>query len=512
MSEAITLKGDDDRASQACAACKKRKGRCDRSIPCCYHCKRRNLPCYYPDKKVKLTSNQTNRFPPAFFLDYDLFSASSSKLPPASLEVPSYVSAEIGDYMKQHTIASQYFATIHLWMPIVSNPRCFNTLLNPLSFDRADVALLCLAMKLNLWLPTASSSDPHTTTYIAARQFLYGLEISGTLSLPILQAAILITIYEIGHAIYPAAYASISVCIQYAAALGLEWKTTSWRDGDQDWIESEERRRVWWAIVILERYISLGCRQRRIITTGPRQDELLPIDDAAWDKEVMVPRYSMTVSAPSNINMGRFARLSQATYLLDRVLQHLQDSATFSDALSEEAIQLDKALRALVAFTESETNRREMRICTQTALCQRFMLPYRDTHRFKLTLLITLSGLALLHVPWLYPANESIATKYRSALAWDAMDQLSDRFLNYSKKILSGTELPILESSPLSLHWSYQALVHFCRPSNKNTPSNRLQAQETIQEALKFAYSRWKLTETYLDMLTMNQYRNIQTK
>ncbi|KKO99131.1 hypothetical protein THAR02_08765 [Trichoderma harzianum] len=334
---------------------------------------RRNLPCYYPDKKVKVTTNQTNRFPPAFFLDYDLFSASSSKLPPASLEVPSYVSAEIGDYMQQHTIASQYFATIHLWMPIVSNPRCFNTLLNPLSFDRADVALLCLAMKLNLWLPTASSSDPHTTTYIAARQFLYGLEISGTLSLPILQAAILITIYEIGHAIYPAAYASISVCIQYAAALGLEWKTTSWRDGDQDWIESEERRRVWWAIVILER------------------------------------------------------------------------------------------------------------------------------------------GLALLHVPWLYPANESMATKYRSALAWDAMDQLSDRFLNYSKKILSGTELPILESSPLSLHWSYQALVHFCRPSNKNTPSNRLQAQETIQEALKFAYSRWKLTETYLDMLTMNQYRNIQT-
>ncbi|KAL7940461.1 fungal-specific transcription factor domain-containing protein [Trichoderma barbatum] len=480
MTAITTLHGNH--APQACVACRKRKGRCDRALPCCNFCKKRSQLCYYPDKSVQTALHQTTCFPPAFFLDHGLLGQSSFMLPPPDLEVPSYVSAEIGGFMQQNVVASRFFATIHLWMPIISKRQCFNTLLNPLSLDRPDVALLCLTMKLMLWVPSVRSSDPHTTTYIAARQFLYSWEISRTLTLPILQAAILITLYEIGHGIYPAAYLSIGVCVQYAAALGLNWRTTYWREGDRDWVESEERRRVWWAIVILERYISLGHQQRRVITEGPSRDELLPIDDTAWDLEIMVPRYSMTVSAPSNINMGRFARLSQATYLLGRVLKHLQDDTVFSESLMEEDIQLDKALHALLAFTASETNRRDIRICSQAALCQ--------------------SALALLHIPWLYPRHESEAVENRSSLAWDAMDQLSNEFLNYSRRTLQGIELPFHETSPLALHWGYQALIHFRRLSHKYSRSDTALAEEIVQNALKLANTRWKLAEIYLELFT----------
>ncbi|UKZ56878.1 hypothetical protein TrVGV298_010723 [Trichoderma virens] len=314
MTEIPPLNGNY--APQACTACRKRKGRCDKALPCCNFCKTRSQLCYYPDKIVQTTLRQTACFPPAFFLDHGLPSASSFSIPPPDLEIPPYVSAEVGNLLQRNLIASRFFATIHLWMPIVSKRRWFNTLLSPLSLDRADVALLCIAMKLMLWLPTANSSDPHTTTYVAARQFLYSWEISRALTLPTLQAAVLITLYEIGHAIYPAAYLSIGVCVQYAAALGLDWRTTYWKEGDRDWVESEERRRVWWAIVILERYISLGYPQRRVITKGPSRDEKLPIDDIAWDNEIMMPSYPMTIEYCSNYKMMRFSlnRSSKKTF------------------------------------------------------------------------------------------------------------------------------------------------------------------------------------------------------
>lgn len=83
--------------------------------------------------------------------------------------------------------------------------------------------------------------------------------------------------------------------------------------------------------------------------------------------KVQSPNYAMTTSTPVSINMGPFARLAQATHLLDRVLHHINEP-TRSE---EEAIQLDKALRALVAFTANETTRRRMKLCCHTALCHR---------------------------------------------------------------------------------------------------------------------------------------------
>lgn len=195
------------------------------------------------------------RFPPALFLDHDLFRSSYLEFPPANLEVPDYVLAEIGDLGQRRLIASQFFSTVHLWMPIVSRSLFLNTLLDPLGMNHADMALLCLAMKLIMWTPSSSNPDPHTTTYITARQFLQSCDISTTLTLPTLQASILMATYEVGHAVYPAAHFSVGACANYAIALGLGWESPSCGESNGSWIKTEERRRVWWAVVILERYI-----------------------------------------------------------------------------------------------------------------------------------------------------------------------------------------------------------------------------------------------------------------
>ncbi|KAJ5145485.1 uncharacterized protein N7515_000049 [Penicillium bovifimosum] len=340
---------DTHTAPQACAACKKRKG-AHSSLP---------------------------SFPAVFFLDHDMFQASRMELPPAGTLLPSYVTTELGDSTQSRQIASHFFSTVHHWMPIVSKRRFLECHLNPLTAYRADAALLCLSMKLVLWTPVTDRSDPRTTTYHAAKRHLHELDLTGCLTLLTLQAAILIAVYEIGHAIYPAAHLSVTACAQYAATLGLGWTQVERGGRSAPWVEMEERRRVWWAIVILERYLSLGWHERPILTDGPASNELLPSDDAAWNAEIEAPNHRMTASpatTSTDINMSPFARLAQAAYLLDCVQRHINDRTMTAKQRDEEAFHLDKALRALMTFTTSEIARRQMRLCCQMALCHRYMV------------------------------------------------------------------------------------------------------------------------------------------
>jgi hypothetical protein len=93
--------------------------------------------------------------------------------------------------------------------------------------------------------------------------------------------------------------------------------------------------------------------------------------NTSW--QIEVPNYSMNAPAPSDINMGPFGRLAQATYLLDQVHRHVSDYTMTDKYREEEAVRLDRALRALITFTTSETARRQGNLCSQMALCHRYL-------------------------------------------------------------------------------------------------------------------------------------------
>lgn len=152
-------------------------------------------------------------------------------------------------------MGDRYFAQIHKWMPFISKKRFYENLVNPLNQPRSDVVLLIFCMKLALWLPADSSNgtEPRTSSYLFAKRILLEAEVAGILSLQILQAWLLVTLYELGHAIYPSAYMSIATCARYGSLLGLKRdRSTIFRD-PATWVEHEERRRTWWAIVIFDR-------------------------------------------------------------------------------------------------------------------------------------------------------------------------------------------------------------------------------------------------------------------
>jgi hypothetical protein len=188
------------------------------------------------------------------FLDSRMLQHGQVEISHATIPIPAHIVHLVGDIAHVRNFASHYFNTIHVWMPIISKKRFYDHHLHPLSQPLADLALLFLCMKLITQLPPEPLRNPQTLTYFTAKQFYLEVETAGIFSIYVLQAGVLISLYELGHAIYPSAFLSIGACARYAYALGINGNATSQIGKAYTLVELEERRRVWWAIVILDRF------------------------------------------------------------------------------------------------------------------------------------------------------------------------------------------------------------------------------------------------------------------
>jgi hypothetical protein len=193
-----------------------------------------------------------NSFPPVFYLDWNIFQECQIELPKPTLPLPPNISKLIGGPENWEAIVAEYFATAHTWMPIVAKRSLYEHIHGPSGQLRSDYALLILAMDVICWIP--ENNNPRTPAYLAAKSFYLNLEIQGLVSLQILQAGILIALFELGHAIFPSAAVSIGACVQYGCVLGLNWDAKFPAKRPFAWIEVDEQNRVWWAVVILDRY------------------------------------------------------------------------------------------------------------------------------------------------------------------------------------------------------------------------------------------------------------------
>lgn len=287
----------------ACAACRSQKKRCDKIFPACSACVRLRRACKYssgpapPPKsgdyqelveRVKLLENEISQqralsdsrsitsprtiqlglgtpsssnaseFPSIFFLDLEIFQKRRLKAPRPSLAVPEDVWRAIGDDVEVRTTVKSYFFSAATWMAMVSKLGLQQDIGRPGSLE-PDVSLLILSMKLvNERLP-GGQQTPRSPLYALTKRFFSNVESGGIGSIHLLQAGILITLYEIGHCIYPEAYLSIGHCGRLGQAIGLHDTAgiPQLSLEPESWDEMEERRRVWWAIFILDRYMQL---------------------------------------------------------------------------------------------------------------------------------------------------------------------------------------------------------------------------------------------------------------
>jgi hypothetical protein len=180
------------------------------------------------------------------------------EIPRLDVGIPDEVAYHLGDNHQVRETASKFFQ--ESWLPIISRKRYLAAILNPLSPSRRPTALLALCMKLCCSSAYDEESPRKNSLYKLVKKFYSEVESTQDLCVEVLQAAILIAIFEIGDAVYPAAYLTVGVCARYGIAMGLD-KINKDRMGERydrmgSWMEIEERRRAWWAILILDRFVT----------------------------------------------------------------------------------------------------------------------------------------------------------------------------------------------------------------------------------------------------------------
>jgi hypothetical protein len=194
-------------------------------------------------------------FATVLFLDPTILHHGQVDMSRSSIPIPAYVLHLLGNIDEIHLTASTYFKKIHTWIPFISKKRFYDSYLRSSFQTQADIVLLLLALKLIMTPPLPRPRTVRTTLYQTVKQFYLYVESSSAFSTPVLQAGIVIALYEILHAIYPAAFLSIGACARYAYALGINVRKSLNTRRILTLVEVEERRRVWWAIVILDRCV-----------------------------------------------------------------------------------------------------------------------------------------------------------------------------------------------------------------------------------------------------------------
>ncbi|KAL4780858.1 hypothetical protein BJX76DRAFT_364026 [Aspergillus varians] len=365
-------------ARQACQSCRTRKRKCDKALPRCAYCTKRDQPCEYSQPAATNTNRsattstpeqewfpspgddhpgvqtQTVDFPTILFLDPGLLQHGQVEVETvrAVPSVPPHILHLLGDLDENELriTADKFFGHIHRWMPFISKKRFYDLYLQPLPSlhsRSSDVVLLLLAMKLITTFPPIGPHSPRTTLYHATKHFYLMAEDS--FSILVLQAGLLVALYELGHGIYPAAFLSIGACARYAHALGINVSRTVPTRRVLTLVEVEERRRVWWALVVLDRFVSIGCPGRPFATADPKFDDLLLADDAAWDEGIVRPDSFSTLCSPMTGQMSKFALVCQAARILGQVLHYLSNNDPASQDSDDVWMQLDRTLHSMLA-------------------------------------------------------------------------------------------------------------------------------------------------------------------
>jgi hypothetical protein len=104
-------------------------------------------------------------------------------------------------------------------------------------------------------LDLASTNSMRSLAYVAAKRLWRSIESTKQYSTRFLQAGLLISMYELGHAIYPEASISVSRNARLGLELGInEFGGDRMNPSPNSWTEHEERTRTWWGSMILDRY------------------------------------------------------------------------------------------------------------------------------------------------------------------------------------------------------------------------------------------------------------------
>jgi Fungal specific transcription factor domain len=170
-------------------------------------------------------------------------------------------------------ISSRYFQGFHRHLPIISRTRFYNSLIMLGAAPAADFSVLLLTICLITHAPALGYQSGHGATrsveqqslYLTAKSLFAQVQVSCSPSVPMIQASLLLAVYEYTHGRPDDAFVTIagSARMAYAARIHArdrhqaQMAHTTGLNADIDvLLHAEEAANTWWGIVICERYVS----------------------------------------------------------------------------------------------------------------------------------------------------------------------------------------------------------------------------------------------------------------
>ncbi|PLB49696.1 hypothetical protein P170DRAFT_409275 [Aspergillus steynii IBT 23096] len=394
----MTSEGHRTRITQACISCKVRKKKCNRGVPSCSYCIRKDLDCRYvpvPRRHGRFSLNTRGPLHTAIHHETLTGETSVDLVEPRPtftelvIERDTFYRPRIegldGIYLEAQNIirstgkfvddlTARYFRNFHSHLPIISRVRFQNNLISTGSAPSADASVLLLTVCLLAYLPSSQMHSQDGEALVMGRQSLYlatkalVAQAQGSLqpSIPLIQATLLLATYEYANGKPEAAVVTIAGCARMAYAARIHDRRHHSMDCDSG-IDVEEAGNTWWGIVIFERAFlcETDSIEQPMATVLPPGDTRLPIDRDMLDRgDFQSPGSipNIPVSCLTTPDVGGFGRAAQASCLLDQVLKGLvaPDLNTRLPLLES----LDRSIQSLLAFVLNHRPERDSPYCT----------------------------------------------------------------------------------------------------------------------------------------------------
>ncbi|KAF5565536.1 Zn(II)Cys6 transcriptional activator [Fusarium napiforme] len=258
------------------------------------------------------------------FLAPDLFRDMNLQVPRHEWQMPAEIEAQLGGRQQMQETTKAFLQLTKSWMPIVNGKRHLAAVLNPLVPLRRPTALLALCMKL-CCLPVDKVEEKRVL-YELVKKLYAEVERQEDSCLQVMQSAVFIAVFEMGDAIFPAAYLTVGSLARYGMAMGMDKINHTALGKDcaaaigASWADIEEMRRVWWGALILDRLLNVSQPSRGLSTADPSFEDFLPVDDELFYNQSSSPQHATRISEGFTFKMGSFARLCQAMHLISKSL------------------------------------------------------------------------------------------------------------------------------------------------------------------------------------------------
>lgn len=159
-----------------------------------------------------------------------------------------------GRYLDEITL--RYFQGIHKWIPVISRRHFHDHLVDTSGLHTADFSILVLAMSLITYCPTNNSGNipDQETLYLSTKMLFAQVQASVVTSKYLIQAGILLAVFEYASGRAKIAFVSIETCTAMAQTLGSYKgsRSPSFQTTEAD-LEFVEERNIWWGIAICSR-------------------------------------------------------------------------------------------------------------------------------------------------------------------------------------------------------------------------------------------------------------------